>query len=203
MPPPESVAAQTAIQQNLKWSSAKHGATFTQSKLALPPSKKYLVLTCMDARIDPAKAFGIDLGEAHVIRNTTGSPRQYTAHDHFTDIPIHPSIQAGGCAEDALRSIVISQQLLGTNEVLLVKHTGCGMLTFRNEDAYKVIEGNLGSAAAGELRMHNMNFMPFPDLEKAVMDDIMYLERSKLIPSDIVLSGWVYDVDSGKTKKIC
>ena len=74
----------------------------------------------MDARIDPAAAYGIDLGDAHVIRN------------------------AGGNAKDALRSIVISQQLLGTNEILVVKHTGCGMLTFDNAAAKGIVEKNLG-----------------------------------------------------------
>lgn len=73
---PGSSPAYTAVQQNLKWASAKHGATFTQGKLALPPSKKYLVLTCMDARIDPAQAFGINLGDAHVIRNVSSSDDQ-------------------------------------------------------------------------------------------------------------------------------
>lgn len=176
---PGSSPAYTAVQQNLKWASAKHGATFTQGKLALPPSKKYLVLTCMDARIDPAQAFGINLGDAHVIRN------------------------AGACAKDALRSIVISEQLLGTQEIILVKHTGCGMLTFRNEDAYKIIEGNLGPGALSELQQMRMDFLPFPDLEEAVYDDIKYLESTRLIPSDISLSGWIYEVETGKTRKIC
>ena len=81
----------------------------------------------MDARIDPAAAYGIDLGDAHVIRN------------------------AGASAKDALRSLVISEQLLGTQEIILVKHTGCGMLTFANEDAVGLIKKNLGEEAAGEL----------------------------------------------------
>lgn len=110
----------TPIQENLESSNKKYASSFTKGDLALPPAKKYLVLTCMDARIDPAAAFGIELGDAHVIRN------------------------AGALAQDALRSIVISQQLLGTKEILLVKHTGCGMLTFQNQDAYEVVKGNLG-----------------------------------------------------------
>ena len=110
----------TSIQQNLTKSNEAYAASFTKGDLALPPAKKYLVLTCMDARIDPAAAFGIELGDAHVIRN------------------------AGALAQDALRSIVISQQLLGTQEILLVKHTGCGMLTFQNNDAYEIVKKNLG-----------------------------------------------------------
>ncbi|KAJ4288295.1 hypothetical protein N0V88_007487 [Collariella sp. IMI 366227] len=110
----------SAIQQAVSSASAQYSSTFDQGDLALPPARKYLVLTCMDARIDPVKAFGVGLGDAHVIRN------------------------AGASAADALRSIVISQQLLGTNEIVLVKHTGCGMLTFKNEDAYGIVGEKLG-----------------------------------------------------------
>ena len=110
----------SAIQKNLESASEKYSSSFDKGHLPLPPGKKYLVLTCMDARIDPARAFGIELGDAHVIRN------------------------AGAMASDALRSIIISEQLLGTQEILLVKHTGCGMLTFKNEDAVKLVGANLG-----------------------------------------------------------
>ena len=130
----------------------------------------------MDARIDPAAAYGINLGDAHVIRN------------------------AGGNARDALRSLVISEQLLGTTEILLIKHTGCGMLTFKNEDAHAVVEKNLG--AAGQQELAGLDFQPFPDLEKGVEDDVNYLKTSKAIPSSITISGWVYEVESGKVKHI-
>ena len=130
----------------------------------------------MDARIDPAAAFGINLGDAHVIRN------------------------AGGNARDALRSLIISEQLLGTNEVLLIKHSGCGMLTFTNEDAFVVVEKNLGSHAKDELA--GLDFQPFPDLEKGVQDDIEYLKASKAIPDTVVVTGWIYEVESGKVKQV-
>jgi len=110
----------SAIQKNVEATSEEYSSSFSQGHLALPPAKKYLVLTCMDARIDPAQAFGIGLGDAHVIRN------------------------AGASAHDALRSIIISEQLLGTQEIVLVKHTGCGMLTFKNSDAFSIVEKNLG-----------------------------------------------------------
>ncbi|KAL1311877.1 hypothetical protein AAFC00_001949 [Neodothiora populina] len=132
----------SSIQQSLQTSNATYASTFTQGDLALPPSKKYLVLTCMDARIDPAAAFGIGLGDAHVIRN------------------------AGASAEDSLRSIVISQQLLGTREIVLVKHTGCGMLTFTNADAKGIVEKNLGEEAANELG--GFDFLPFNELSNSV-----------------------------------
>lgn len=130
----------------------------------------------MDARIDPAAAFGISLGDAHVIRN------------------------AGAIAKDALRSLVISEQLLGTQEILLVKHTGCGMLTFKNEDAYAIVEKNLGAEAKKELG--NLDFLPFSDLEQAVEHDVSYLKGSKAIPGSVTISGWVYEVETGKVRQV-
>ncbi|KAI4158619.1 MAG: hypothetical protein LQ342_007271 [Letrouitia transgressa] len=113
----------------------------------------------MDARIDPAAAFGISLGDAHVIRN------------------------AGGNARDALRSLVISEQLLGTKEVLLIKHTGCGMLTFTNADAHGVVQSNLGDA--GEKELEGLDFQPFAELEQGVRDDVKFLNQSNAIPNDV------------------
>jgi len=168
----------STIQSNVEAASKAYSSSFTQGHLALPPAKKYLVLTCMDARIDPARAFGINLGDAHVIRN------------------------AGASAHDALRSIIISEQLLGTQEIVLVKHTGCGMLTFNNEDAYGLVEKNLGSEATAELKSHGLDFLAFSKLEEAVKEDVKYLKGTKLVPDSVIISGWVYEVETGKTVKI-
>jgi len=168
----------SAIQQNVEAASAAYSASFTQGHLALPPAKQYLVLTCMDARIDPARAFGIDLGDAHVIRN------------------------AGASAVDGLRSVVISQQLLGTKEIILVKHTGCGMLTFTNEVAYGLVEERLGPAAVDELKAKNLDFLTFPELEAAVVKDVEFLKASKVVPDSVTISGWVYEVETGKTRRV-
>lgn len=130
----------------------------------------------MDARIDPAAAFGIDLGDAHVIRN------------------------AGASAKDALRSIIISEQLLGTNEILLVKHTGCGMLTFNNEDAHGLVKKNLGAAASEEIK--SLDFLPFPELEGAVKADIAFLKGSAAVPDSITISGWIYEYETGKVRPV-
>ena len=130
----------------------------------------------MDARIDPASAYGISLGDAHVIRN------------------------AGGNARDALRSLVISEQLLGTTEILLLKHTGCGMLTFQNEDAHAMVERNLGAEAKKELA--GFDFQPFPNLEEAVKEDVEFLKESKAIPESVTVSGWVYEVENGKVRNV-
>src|SRR5262245_45314587 len=101
------------------------------------PAKRLAVVACMDARLDPARALGLELGDAHVIRN------------------------AGGLARDALRSLVISQQLLGTREVVILQHTDCGMVKFRNEELYE----RLGDEA------REIDFMPFSDLDQSVRDD--------------------------------
>nr|WAB55654.1 carbonic anhydrase [Pestalotiopsis microspora] len=166
----------STIQRDLEQSNAEYASAFTKGQLPLPPGKKYLVLTCMDARIDPAAAFGIGLGDAHVIRN------------------------AGGSARDALRSIIISEQLLGTREIVLAKHTDCGMLTFQNEDAHGIVKKNLGDAAAEEVQ--GLDFLPFADLDEAVKDDVEFLRATETIPKDVTISGWVYDVKTGKARRV-
>ncbi|PMD32637.1 beta carbonic anhydrase clade D [Hyaloscypha variabilis F] len=169
----------TPVQQNLIAKNKSYAANFRQGNLALPPAKKYAVVTCMDARIDPAAAFGISLGDAHVIRN------------------------AGGSCRAALRDLVLSQQLLGTTEILVIKHTGCGMLTFKNEDAMAVVRKNLGNEAVWEVGAFlNGDFLPFGDLEKAVMEDIEWVRSSKLIPKSIGVSGWIYEVETGRVRRV-
>ena len=140
-----------------------------------------MLVTCMDARIDPAKAFGIPLGAAHVIRN------------------------AGGNAVDALRSLVISQQLIGTTEIILVKHTGCGMLIFDTPTATDLVKKNLGEEGVKELARFvgcNGEFQTFPDLELAVKNDVNLLQESALFAKEIIISGWIYEVESGRTKQV-
>jgi carbonic anhydrase len=132
-------------------------------------------VTCMDARIDPAAAFGIPLGAAHVIRN------------------------AGASARDAFRSIVISQQLLGTTEVLVVKHTGCGMLTFDTKTAKDLVKKNKGDAAASEVE--DIDFLTFSDLETEVKKDVEWLQ-SKAVEEGIKFSGWIYEVETGKARRV-
>lgn len=130
----------------------------------------------MDARIIPSAAFGIEIGDAHVIRN------------------------AGGSAREALRSILISQQLLGTREIILVKHTGCGMLTFTNEDAHALVSQQLGTTAAAEIA--TLDFLPFSNLEEAVKEDVAFLKKQSAVPKDVGISGWVYEVETGKVRQV-
>lgn len=129
----------------------------------------------MDARIDPSAAFGIPLGAAHVIRN------------------------AGASARDAFRSIVISQQLLGTTEVLLVKHTGCGMLTFDDATARDLVRKNAGEAAAKEVE--GLDFLTFAKLEESVREEVEWL-KSRSVEKGVGVSGWVYEVETGKVRRV-
>jgi carbonic anhydrase len=145
---------------------------FQKGDLAMPPARRVAVVTCMDARLIPSRFLGLEEGDAHVIRN------------------------AGGLAKDALRSLVISQRLLGTSEVAVIHHTDCGMLKFSNEDLYAKCEQDLGADAS------DIDFGPFPDLEQSVRDDVRFLRESPLIPDDIPIRGFVYDVETGSVNEV-
>lgn len=147
-------------------------ASFDRGDLPMPPARKVAVVACMDARLHPEKVLGVDIGDAHVIRN------------------------AGGRAQDALRSLVISQQLLGTREIVVLHHTDCGMLTFTNEQLAAKIASELGVNVEGR------DFLPFADLEKSVRDDVAFLRNSPLIPKDVPISGAIYDVRTGRVHEV-
>jgi carbonic anhydrase len=147
--------------------------SYAHGNLPMPPKRQVVVLTCMDARLHPEKFLGLEVGDAHVIRN------------------------AGGRASpDAIRSLVISQQLLGTNEVVVIHHTDCGMLTFTNEDLAAKCREDLG------VEVGDLDFLPFSDLEQSVRDDVETLRTSPLILPDTTISGAVYDVRTGELKPI-
>lgn len=157
----------TVVQEFLKANEA-YASTFHKGDLPMPPARKVAVLTCMDARIVPARILGLEEGDAHVIRN------------------------AGGRATDALRSLVISEQLLGTTHIVVIHHTDCGMLTFSNADLHSKLKQDMRTDAS------HIDFLPFSDLEQSVRDDIALLRNSPLIPKNIDISGFIYDVKSGK-----
>ena len=150
----------------------EYASHFQKGDLPLPPARKVAVLACMDARLDPARILGLEEGDAHVIRN------------------------AGGRAADALRSLVISEQLLGTNTIVIIHHTDCGMLTFSNEQLRSKLRQDLNADAG------NIDFLPFSDLEQSVRDDIAFLRNSPLIPQNIDIRGFIYDVKTGKLQPV-
>lgn len=149
-----------------------YAATFDKGSLPLPPSRKVAILACMDARLDVARALGLEEGDAHVIRN------------------------AGGRAQDALRSIVISQQLLGTREVVVVHHTDCGMLTFDDAGLQRKLEVELGVRDTRQLQ-----FYPFGDLEQSVREDVELI-RSSPLTLEVPVTGYIYDVKTGTISRV-
>src|SRR3954467_12286142 len=161
----------SAIDELLQ-ANAGYAKTFNRGDLATPPRRKLAIVTCMDARILPSRAFGLKEGDAHVIRN------------------------AGGRARDALRSLVISQRLLGTNEIVVIHHTECGMLTFTNRDLHAKVKQDLDADAS------NIDFLPFSDVEESVREDVAFLLSSPLIPANIGIRGFVYDVRTGKLSEV-
>src|SRR5579875_1822767 len=114
----------------------RYAASFTKGDLPVPPARRVAVVVCMDARLDPARFLGLEEGDAHIIRN------------------------AGGRAADALRSLVISQQLLGTREIVVIHHTGCGMLTFTDQQLQQKLHDELGVDT-------DQQFLPFTDLQES------------------------------------
>ena len=157
----------------VKSANDAYAAQFTKGDLPMPPGRRFAVVTCMDARIDPAKALGLEEGDAHVIRN------------------------AGGIVtDDALRSLVISRTLLGTQEAFVIGHTDCGMLTFNNDQIRGMLRDELGAEAA------HVDFQPFPDVADRVAASVRRIRESNLVPDDYPVTGFVYDVKTGRIDEV-
>jgi carbonic anhydrase len=165
-----------AVTEEFLIANREFAASFNQGGLPLPPKRRVAVVVCMDARIDPAKVLGLEIGDAHVIRN------------------------AGGRADDALRSLVISQQLLGTEEGVIIHHTDRGMLTFTKDDLRSQCFESLGDPAGNV--PESIDFLPFPNLEQSVRDDLRTIRESPLIPATIPVRGFVYDVENGLLSEV-
>jgi carbonic anhydrase len=146
--------------------------TFGWGTLRAPPSKRISVVTCMDARIDPLRALGLEPGEAHVVRN------------------------AGGLAtDDALRSLAISHWELGTQEAFVIGHTGCGMVSFTNETLRRKL-ASFGVDAS------EVDFLAFRDLDESIRESVRRIEESPLLPEPYAAHGFVYDVATGRLREV-
>ena len=152
--------------------NAEYAAGFDKGGLASPPSRKAAVVACMDARLDVGRLLGLAEGDAHVIRN------------------------AGGVVtDDVLRSLVISQRLLGTEEIILVQHTDCGMLKFRDDDLKASIEAETGLRPA-------FAFEAFADLEANVRQSVRRIQACPFIPVRDRVRGFIYDVRTGRLSEV-
>ncbi|HLH72183.1 MAG TPA: carbonic anhydrase [Chloroflexota bacterium] len=151
----------------------RYAREFTKGDLPRHPGRHVAILTCMDARLDPAKFLGLQEGDAHVIRNA-----------------------GGRASDDALRSLIISYKLLGTREFIVIHHTDCGMLTLSNDALRQQLKNDLHADAS------QIDFLPFHDLDESVRQDVATLRSSPLIPPEISVTGFVYDVRSGRLREI-
>jgi carbonic anhydrase len=161
-----------SITDELLRNNASYAAGFRAGDLPMPPAKQVAVLACMDARLNPYGALGLQEGDAHVIRN------------------------AGGVVtDDAIRSLTISQRLLGTREVILIHHTDCGMLTFQDDHVRAAIEKDTGLRPPFALEA-------FGDLEEDIRQSIRRIQASPFIPHKDAVRGFVYDVRTGQLNEV-
>jgi carbonic anhydrase len=159
--------------------------------LVMPPARHFAILTCMDARLDPAKYAGLHEGDAHVIRNA-----------------------GGRASDDAIRSLVISHKLLGTREWFVIHHTDCGMLAFTNEIIRELLEHSLETATLeggkwkdvgrgpGSTAGNYVEWLTIHNQEKSLVEDVVRIKTHPLVPPGIPVYGYVYDVKTGKLVEV-
>lgn len=162
----------TATDQLIQ-ANQRYAEEFDRGDLPMPPARHVAVLTCMDARLHPEKFLGLDLGDAHVIRNA-----------------------GGRASDDALRSLIISSHLLGTKEYAVIHHTDCGMLTFSNQDLQAKLIEETGASRC------DIDFLAFSNLEEGVRQDVRRIRENEFIPKDISVRGFVYDVSNGRLTEV-
>jgi len=155
--------------------------------LPMPPGRSFSILTCMDARLDPAKYAGLAEGDAHVIRNA-----------------------GGRASDDAIRSLVISYKLLGTKEWFVIHHSDCGMETFNNEIMGDLLASSLKTASVDDSGWHDSNegpgstegkfsqWLTISDQNQSVTEDVKRIRSNSMVPSDIPIYGYIYDSKTGK-----
>jgi carbonic anhydrase len=161
-----------SVTDELLRNNADYSRSFKKGDLPLPPAKRVAVVACMDARLDPQKVLGLGEGDAHVIRN------------------------AGGVVtDDEIRSLAISQRLLGTEEIILIHHTDCGMLTFTDEQFSEQLESDTGARPKWSAGC-------FDDLEGDVRASIAKIRSSPFVPKKDSIRGFVYDVQTGRLNEI-
>ncbi len=180
------------IKEEVLAANANYSANFgDKGKLPMPPGRRFAVLTCMDARLDPAKYAGLAEGDAHVIRNA-----------------------GGRASDDAIRSLVISYKLLGTQEWFVIHHTDCGMETFTDEVMRKLLRSSLKCASVDATGWHDagggggsaegehISWLTIPNQEQSVLEDVQRIRSHPLVPKEIPVYGYICDVRSGKLVEV-
>ena len=163
----------SVIDEVLK-ANKKYEKNFSLGSLPMPPDRKLAVVTCMDARLTVEQMLGLKTGDAHIIRN------------------------AGGLiTEGALRSLIISHHLLGTQEFMIINHTDCGMLTFTDEELRKKLQQKTGTASVSPAYFH-----PFSSLEENVLEQIQKIKSHPWVPKHIPVRGFIYDVKTGRLNEV-
>lgn len=169
----------------------KHAKGFDKGHLPMPPARAFAILTCMDARLDPAKYAGLAEGDAHVIRNA-----------------------GGRASDDAIRSLVISYKLLGTREWFVIHHTDCGMETFTDDVMRGLLGKSLETATVDEDGWHDtgrgrgssegkyIDWLTISDLAESVVEDVRRIRSHPLVPGRIPIHGYIYDVRTGKLVEV-
>ncbi|MCL6565796.1 MAG: carbonic anhydrase [Acidobacteriia bacterium] len=151
----------------------RYAESFRLGELPIPPAKKLAVVTCIDARLTVEKLLGIETGDAHIIRN------------------------AGGLAtDDALRSLILSTQVLGTRTVAVIQHTDCGMLKFSEAELQQRIQQATGQDTSG------LRFLVFSDLEQSLAEQVRRIRSNPFLPRDLQVRGYIYDVRSGRLREL-
>ena len=181
----------SVVQEVLKANAGYAAAFGVKSKLTIPPARQFTILTCMDARLDPAKYAGLAEGDAHVIRNA-----------------------GGRASDDALRSLVISYKLLGTYEFFVIHHTDCGMLFFTDEVMRNLLANSLETAeltpngfrdvgkGPGSTEGEFVDWLTMKDNAAAVVADVRRIRNHPLIPRSIPIHGYIYDVRTGRLEEV-
>ena len=182
----------SAILDEVLAANEAYAASFgDKGSLPGPPARHFAILTCMDARLDPAKFAGLAEGDAHVIRNA-----------------------GGRASDDAIRSLVISYKLLGTREWFVIHHTGCGMLSFTDEIMRTLLAQSLKTASIDADGWHDsgegpgstegefIDWLTIRDLQQSVRDDVQRIRSHPLVPRDIPIYGYIYDVKSGRLVEV-
>jgi carbonic anhydrase len=180
------------IQSEVLQANQLYSSTFgDKSKLTIPPARRFAILTCMDARLDPAKFAGLAEGDAHVIRNA-----------------------GGRASDDAIRSLVISYKMLGTQEFFVIHHTNCGMEFFNSDGIRGLLAASLETAeltpsgfrdvgkGPGSRAGEYIDWLTIKDQKQAVLDDVARIRNHPLVPKSIPVHGYVYDVQSGKLMEV-